>query len=354
MSETERRYKEALKFMVIHGDIYFNYEDTIALYIYERIFWGPKITFHDADCYKTLENLKKNIKDFYITEHYSYGESDGQVHVTQEYLKFYTIEYPVVLTLEISKNKKGEVIDQDITITSGGDYLEVFKCLSFKERTEKKYFKYALREKGDFSYKYLEANNMKIDLSKNYNDDLPNNEIMDFVNSDTSGLAILYGNPGCGKTSYIRHLIYESNKKFVYLDQSLFSYICEATFISFLVDHKDYVFILEDCEALLADRVTTGNSRLSTLLNISDGLLGDSLNIKFICTFNCPLSKLDEAIKRKGRLKIQYEFKPLCREKALALAESIGVDLDSNCKYSLAEIYNPADNGVKDKKKIGF
>lgn len=113
MSETERRYKEALKFMVIHGDIYFNYEDTITLYIYERLFWGPRTTFHDADCYKTLENLKKNIKDFYITEYYSYGKSDGQVHVTQEYLKFYTIEYPVILTLEISKNEKGEVFNNE-------------------------------------------------------------------------------------------------------------------------------------------------------------------------------------------------------------------------------------------------
>lgn len=45
MSETERRYKEALKFMVIHGDIYFNYEDTITLYIYERLFWDQEQHF---------------------------------------------------------------------------------------------------------------------------------------------------------------------------------------------------------------------------------------------------------------------------------------------------------------------
>nr|DAP34476.1 MAG TPA: hypothetical protein [Caudoviricetes sp.] len=42
------------------------------------------------------------------------------------------------------------------------------------------------------------------------------------------------------------------------------------------MQHKDHIFILEDCETLLADWVATGNTRLATLLNISDGLLGDS------------------------------------------------------------------------------
>jgi hypothetical protein len=354
MSKTEAKYREALKYVTIHGDIYFNYEHTILMYIYEKVFVSAHRHFYNVDCYETLKNLKELIKDFYILNNYIYSKEDGQVYVSRELISFYTIEYPAVFIFEIYKNKDGKVGSQNLEILHGGDYLEMFKCISFTPEKEVRHFKYALMKGLNFGHKWLEAENMNIDLSKNYNDDLPNDEIMNFINSDSSGLAILYGAPGCGKTSYIRHLIYTADQSFVYLDQSLFTHICDASLIDFLIDNKDSIFILEDCEALLMDRVTTGNTRISTLLNISDGLLGDSLKIKFICTFNCPLSKLDGAIKRKGRLKIQYEFKPLCREKALALAESIGVDLDSNCKYSLAEIYNPADNGVKDKKKIGF
>ena len=41
---------------------------------------------------------------------------------------------------------------------------------------------------------------------------------------------------------------------------------------------------------------------MSDLLNISDGLLADFLHVQVICTFNHPLSMVDSALLRKGRL----------------------------------------------------
>ena len=110
------------------------------------------------------------------------------------------------------------------------------------------------------------------------------------------------------------------------MDKSTFEYISSDTLINFLFSNsvKDSVFVLEDCEILLSDRMNTGNHLLSTILNLSDGILGDGLNIKFICTFNADINKLDEAILRKGRLKYKYEFKELTPEKTQELAKELG------------------------------
>jgi hypothetical protein len=352
MSQTEAKYKEVIKSIT-----YGAYTEENLFIQMHSVIPVCRHNFFNVDSNKTLENLKNVIKDYYILEGNEYRKKENAICLQFRTICFYTIECPIVIRFDEAFNPEDGTSTCTITFLGTGEYLSIFNCIAYKEKTAViRSFEYILNDRGDFVSQSLNAVDMHIDLSKNYNDDLPNEEIMDFINSDKPGLAILYGAPGCGKTSYIRHLIYNSDKKFIYLDQSLFAYICDASFVSFLMEHKDHIFILEDCETLLADRVATGNTRLATLLNISDGLLGDSLNIKFICTFNCPLSRLDGAIKRKGRLKVQYEFKPLCREKALALAESIGSNLDASSTYSLAEIYNPEDNGATEdiKRKVGF
>ena len=354
MSKTEELYKIAVHEMTIFNKDYshFNCQQTIFKFIHRILPSSDYKTYTNVNAQKSIENLKSKVSDYYIQYDYEYNKnSEDGWYVSQETITFYTIEFPVILTFICTYT--GEPY-QILIVQHNGEYIQICKNIEFVPPTIIKYFDYVTYSNGTFSPARLETKDMKIDLSMNYNDDLPHDKILEFINSKNSGLAILYGKPGCGKTSYIRHLIYNSNKSFVYLDQSLFAYICDASFIQFLLNNKDCIFILEDCETLLADRITTNNSRLATLLNISDGLLGDSLNIKFICTFNCELNKLDSAIKRKGRLKIQYEFKPLVPEKANALIASLGKEVKHDC--TLAQIYNSEDNGAEEMKrnKIGF
>ena len=76
------------------------------------------------------------------------------------------------------------------------------------------------------------------------------------INSKESGIAILHGVPGCGKTSYIRKLIADNpNKKFVFLDAFyVFNTFGDASFIELLTNKRDSVFVVEDCEDLLVSR----------------------------------------------------------------------------------------------------
>ena len=91
---------------------------------------------------------------------------------------------------------------------------------------------------------------------------------------------------------------------------------------------------------------------------MSDGLLGDGLNLKFICTFNAPLTTIDDAILRKGRMKVMYEFNDLSPEKTQKLAKDIGVDIPQGESLPLCDIYNyMSKNDYTDKnnkKTIGF
>jgi SpoVK/Ycf46/Vps4 family AAA+-type ATPase len=96
-------------------------------------------------------------------------------------------------------------------------------------------------------------------------------------------------------------------------------------FIELLIDNPNTVVIIEDAENIIMDRRTTGGSSVSNLLNISDGLLADFLNVQLICTFNSSLTMIDSALMRKGRLIAKYEFGKLSREKAQALSTHFGL-----------------------------
>lgn len=203
-------------------------------------------------------------------------------------------------------------------------------------------------------YQYEEKN---IDIEKNYNDDFPYEKICKLMETeDKAELIFLYGEPGTGKTSLIKHLVSKyKESSFVFMDGTILANTPQHKLMSYFLDNQNTIFILEDCEKALKDRndVYSGyNNVMPILLNITDGVIADVLGIKLICTFNTSLDKIDKALLRKGRLSLKYEFKKLTKDKvANILGHSVNKDM------SLAEIYNieeENDFSKKIQKKIGF
>lgn len=196
------------------------------------------------------------------------------------------------------------------------------------------------------------------DISLNYNDDFVpvDDKINKVIREDSSSIIILHGAPGTGKTSYIRHLIAKNQDlKFYWIDASMFNYIDSAEFNQYILGCKNAIFILEDSESLLRSRENNRNAAMQSLLSLSDGMLGDTLNLKFICTFNTDLKNIDAAIKRKGRTKVMYEFKNLKKEKVEKLFKELNVDVSFAKDMPLCDIYNfLEDNGTAKQEKIGF
>ena len=215
---------------------------------------------------------------------------------------------------------------------------------------------------GDYGLdiKLLKCPKPHLDMNKNYNDDLQqlHTEIMkELTQKNKSGLYLFHGKPGTGKSTYIRHLISNINKKFIFLSPRIAGNLDSPNFVNLLIEQRNMVLIIEDAEELLGSREKTNNGAISVLLNITDGLLGESLGIQTICTFNTPIHNIDEALMRKGRLKAMYEFKELTTHKANQLLKENGADITANAPMTLAEIYNSNKQSFvqsKPKNIIGF
>jgi hypothetical protein len=223
-------------------------------------------------------------------------------------------------------------------------------------------------ENGFYLNKLPTKDFSELDILKHYNDDfITENEIIkNFVNTnDESGLLILHGDKGTGKSTYIRHLISANpEKKFVYIPANLVGILSQPNFSTFLMTLQNHIIILEDCEEAIKDRKTNGTpAAVSLLLNLTDGLLSDGLGLKFICTFNDDVKNIDSALLRKGRLISKYEFKPLCVEKANELLNSLYREKYDAGEYknepvtdkalSLADIYHFYEASYeKERRKI--
>jgi hypothetical protein len=215
-----------------------------------------------------------------------------------------------------------------------------------KEEKDPDRFYMIVHNGNDFHLSPFKIRQTDIDVKKYYNDDFEHvhQEILSFVNMDNQcGLVILHGKQGTGKTSYIRHLIHSTKKNVIYMNGELASQISQPSFIAFMAKQNDSIVVMEDCEELLMARASgrSVNAGLINILNMSDGLLGDALSLKFICTFNAPLRDIDKALLRKGRLVARYEFMELAPTKANVLIEEKKLPIPEISKpLTLAELFN--------------
>jgi hypothetical protein len=159
---------------------------------------------------------------------------------------------------------------------------------------------------------------------------------------ESHGLILLHGLPGSGKTHYIRYLIQEfTDKQLIYVPPDMTSSISTPEFFPFMLQNKDSILIIEDAENIIKSREdkTSTTQSVANLLNLSDGLLGDSLHQPIIATFNCEINSIDSALLRKGRLICQHEFSKLSVENAQKLSNQLGFSTKIIEPMTLADIY---------------
>ena len=197
-----------------------------------------------------------------------------------------------------------------------------------------------------------------VSIQELYNDDFAeiDSVIVDAMAHKGSGMVLLHGDPGTGKTTYIKHLIARfKDREFIFVQNDFVTELLKPGFISFLLHNKDSTLIIEDAEKVVASRDSFGeDSVVSTILQLTDGLFSDFLNIKIICTFNTDIDRIDKALLRKGRMIAKYHFRPLTAEKTAALAKKLGRD-DVSGSLTLAEIFQFDKRDFKDPaKRLGF
>lgn len=214
------------------------------------------------------------------------------------------------------------------------------------------------RNSNNFFTEDVRTENFEVDVLTNYNNDFEEVDgiISNSLSEDKAGLILLHGTPGTGKTSYIKNLITRYDKRsFIFIQNEFINELLHPDFISFLLKNRNAVLIIEDAEKVITSRdYANENSVVSTILQLTDGLFSDYLNIKIICTFNTSIDKIDKALLRKGRMIAYYEFKALTAEKSSELLNTLGHESTEN-EMTLAEIFNYSDKNFKQTdRQIGF
>jgi hypothetical protein len=182
------------------------------------------------------------------------------------------------------------------------------------------------------------------------------------------GISILRGEPGTGKTYFLRHVMtaLASTHRFYFVPVDAFDLLASASLAEFWKrEQREYpaahkVLVLEDAETLLLERDHRSRSPVSALLNVTDGLMTQVVRLHLICTLNCKMEALDPALLRPGRLQFFRNFERIPRERALRLAQHYGVSLAEKSDYSLADIFTSADfakhtsGAIKELGPVGF
>ena len=262
----------------------------------------------------------------------------------------------IVFNIGIDSSNYGAIDDISIA-TNRKDLDDICKmitsCLVTKNViNDENSYRIAYRGQYSIDTTVCKFNDWKSNIDSNYNDDVPYKEINSIIRADKAGLIMFYGKPGTGKTSLVKSLINDNREtNFIFVDTSVCESISDGLFLEFLQENKNAVIVFEDCEKLLASRENGMNESIGTILNLTDGIIAESMKIKFICTFNCDLHKVDEALLRKGRLSLKYEFKELSLEKTRAIYP------EAEKPMTLADAHNAHeknDFSEKKTKKIGF
>ena len=170
---------------------------------------------------------------------------------------------------------------------------------------------------------------------------------------------ILHGVPGSGKTNYIRHLVFHINEytnencNIILITGDQISLILRPDFIDYLSElcnEKLTYLVLEDCEQLIKKREKDEFfSKVSEILNISDGLYSDIFRIKIIATFNTDESNVDPALLRPGRLIEKVFFEELDEIQCNLLLKKHNVNVCIDNPMTLSEVFEIIE---KNKNKV--
>lgn len=304
---------------------------------------------------------------YFIFENIHYRKFDNFVEVDEA--EEDTI-IPILGTLTIVH--KEEVLDPSIIAIVEGCFLktETVPMIGIISRDQSGFFLNEIKMDSDVS------DELELHYGEGFNK-FHEKLMLKLVNTN-KGLTLLHGDPGTGKSSYIRKLIYDlkkqTNKKIIIIPNNLIGYLVDPEFNTFLLETvesyqyededfdemmeddateetvKGMILILEDAESVLLKRERgDSNQGTSNILNLTDGLLNDIFSIQIIATYNTTDDQIDPAIMRSKRLVAKRNFTKLSIENAKKLATHIGVDeVEIKKISSVADVYALLDKESED------
>lgn len=324
----------------------------------------------EKDLLSLLKTLHKKIEAELIWEAHSVKNGIGQIH-----RRIYKYGDSLYISLVNNVNADSYYFEPDQDEKSWYDIL--YEPIEFNIKCIEKIIDIAIKnlystkntgkifllKKSDASLYTVpfRIKKQEVDVKLNYGSSFEKkyDKIIERLNHDFSkGLVLFHGDPGCGKTALIKHICSSVNKKVIFVPPFLIDEISDPSFIPFLLKHTNSILVVEDAEKVVTDRNNTHSSQgVSNILNLTDGILSDCLNIQVIATFNMSRDNIDKALLRKGRLIAEHQFSPLSADDSNILLKHIGKDKTTTKPLTLAEIYSIDEEDFSlnsEKGKMGF
>lgn len=133
--------------------------------------------------------------------------------------------------------------------------------------------------------------------------------LKEWNSSTPAGRLMLFsGPPGSGKTTLVRYLLKAlAETTFIFIPPGMVTELASPEIMPLLLrtasdNRTSLTLIIEDADSLIAVRERESMDGLSSLLNISDGIFGDLLDIRVLATTNASDDNIDPAVLRTGRL----------------------------------------------------
>jgi hypothetical protein len=335
-----------------------NFSDKNKFVNYMGVKRKPTFYFKHNDYIIVANLVDKNSKDNADVDDWEpsfFRKSEGKDKSFSKYINknnskvFVSISYPSSLA--------GSSLKKDF------GFLEEYKIID----KDKDFVSVLIKNQyGEYDFEPLNIKVPKTNIELNYGESFAKDiykKIVHKLKNNNKGLYMFHGDPGTGKSSFIKHLTTVVKKEFIFIPTSFIEkFISDPDIFAILIRKKNAVLILEDAEKILISREKEDNQFISTLLNISDGILSDILEASVILTYNCDDTKIDKALKRKGRTMVDYKFNKLSVEESKKLAKHLKVDEEKvTGPMTLSEIYNMEDENKfyddeeqNNKKIIGF
>jgi hypothetical protein len=177
------------------------------------------------------------------------------------------------------------------------------------------------------------------------------NTLLELLSTDDmTGLFLLEGPPGTGKTSLIKAATREINKSFIFVPSDVGRDLGRSEYTPFFMEQRGNILVFEDGENIVQRASGVPRSAATmALLNMADGMLADIMRNPLILTVNCKNSEMDPALLRAGRLQLHWIVDLITAANASKFTELLATNYPTNYKtvlftepVSVADIYQAA------------
>ena len=319
-----------------------------------------------ADVY-SQDVIKYYIDDLGFAEHSRMMNQKNRVDKKTEQTLLVNDSKQILITVKSKYNQGPDLVSFEVlyNLNNGeiGTQLEYMRINKFRRESKKSNIQLVTSEMGCLDSEEYDLEIPECDLELNYGKgflDLHDTIVKRLNTKNDKGIILFHGENGTGKTTYIKFLTkFVTNKDILFIPPSMAEMLSEPSIIPFLMEHQNSILLIEDAEKVIADREGNPQSQagVSNILNLTDGILGDCLNIQVIATFNTSRERIDKALLRKGRLICEHKFDKLSVKDANKLLKHLNKGATTDCDLTLADIYNidaDANRVSEDPNPVGF